>query len=106
MNTELISANEIISNGKTIYLYYNDVIGAWMAFGESAFHLKGEKDCLFSYSADLQMLCAVCPASVIAEIKTKGTVIEDLPGSRLALQAEAQVDGESYKQWTTQLRPE
>lgn len=106
MNTELISANEIFSNGKTIYLYYNNVIGAWTAFGESAFHLKGKRDCFFSYSTDLQMPCAVCPASVISEIKLNGAVIEDLPGARLALQADNPVDGESYKQWASQLRSE
>lgn len=63
MNTELITANEIFNNGKFIHLYYCNTVGAWLAFGYSAYGLKNSKGCLFSFSNEMQMPCATCSSS-------------------------------------------
>ena len=37
MNQEIIIANEVQNDGKTIHLYFNPEVGFYLAFGFSAF---------------------------------------------------------------------
>ena len=39
IDKEIIAKNEAENDGKTIYLYYDDIAGMYMAFGLSAYYI-------------------------------------------------------------------
>lgn len=57
--TENITRNEILNDGKTVHLYFNGMIGLYVAYGISAFLLCNLTKTKASYSVDMQMPVAV-----------------------------------------------
>ena len=56
---EDITRNEILNDGKTIHLYFNGMIGLYVAYGISAYLLTKYATAKPSYSDDMQMPVAV-----------------------------------------------
>ena len=50
IDNEIIIKNESENDGQTIFLYYNDIAGMYMAFGQSAYYATMVTDPYMSYS--------------------------------------------------------
>lgn len=59
MNKEMITLHEIGNDGRTIYLYYDDMAGLYLAFGLSAYYTTMVTEPYMSYSDDMQMPVAL-----------------------------------------------
>ena len=57
--TEIITKNEVLNDGKTIHLYFNSMVGLYVAYGVSAYLLCKHAHAKPSYSEEMLMPAAV-----------------------------------------------
>ena len=59
MELNKITLHEVGNDGRTIYLYYDDLAGLYLAFGLSAYYTTMVTEPYMSYSEELQMPVAL-----------------------------------------------
>ena len=59
MEIDKITLHEVGNDGKTIFLYYDDLAGLYLAFGLSAYYTTMVTEPYMSYSEELQMPVAL-----------------------------------------------
>lgn len=106
MNDELITLNEVLNNGQSIYFYQDEISNVWATWGYSAYllsHIDGIK-CLTSFSDKMQMPCA-CITAVDFKgiIKDNMSTIECKDGFYL-LPTKEKVDANAYQNWVASLK--
>lgn len=69
MDKDLIISTEASNDGKTVYLYFNDEVGFYSAYGLSAFFVSHLVDPVISYSAGLDMPVALLNRCQIMELR-------------------------------------
>ena len=100
---EDITRNEILNDGKTIHLYFNGMIGLYVAYGVSAFLLTKYAKAKPSYSESMQMPVAVINAEHYEELAKQLGLSGKIKNYR-CLQVEAEADMDEYMNWASQLR--
>ena len=100
---DIITRNEILNNGKTIHLYFNGMIGLYVAYGVSAFLLYKYANGKPSYSEDMQMPVAVINAEHFEELAIRLGMSKNVSGYR-CLNTDLSVDMEKYEEWASKLR--
>ena len=73
--TEIIAKNEVLNDGRIIHLYFNSMVGLYVAYGVSAYLLCKHAHARPSYSEEMQMPAAVINAGHYEELKKQ---IDDL----------------------------
>ena len=106
MNYELITLNEVVNSGQSIYFYRDEISNVWTTWGYSAYllsHTDGVK-CLTSFSDKMQMPCA-CITATDFEIIIRDNMrtIENKNGIYILLTNE-KVDANAYQNWVTSLK--
>ena len=106
MNTDLITLNEVLNNGDSIYFYQDEISNVWATWGYSAYHLvhmEGIK-CVTSFSEKMQMPCAcITAADFKGIVKDNMSTIECKNGFYL-LSAKEKVDANAYQNWVASLK--
>ncbi len=106
MNDELITLNEVLNGGQSIYFYQDEISNVWATWGYSAYlltRMNGVK-CLTSFSGKMQMPCAcITAADFKGIIKENMSTIECWDGYYL-LPTTMQVDADAYQKWCTSLK--
>lgn len=69
MNKDLITMNEVMNDGKTIHLYFNQEVGLYVAYGFSAFFAAHIVDIIASFSEDMQMPVALLKKPEVSELR-------------------------------------
>lgn len=100
---ENITKNEILNDGKTIHLYFNGMIGLYVAYGISAFLLCKFAQAKPSYSEDMQMPVAVINAEHFEELKKELGLSKSFKNYR-SLTVNKEVDMDDYSGWAGELR--
>jgi hypothetical protein len=100
---ENISRNEIFNDGKTIHLYFNGMIGLYVAYGISAFLLYQYAQAKPSYSDEMQMPVAVINAEHYEALAKQLGLSKNVSGYR-CLKTEVPIDMEAYSAWAEELR--
>ena len=106
MNDELITLNEVLNGGQSIYFYQDEISNVWATWGYSAYllsRMNGVK-CLTSFSDKMQMPCACITAADFERIvKDNMSTIENKNGIYILLTNE-KVDANAYQNWVTSLK--
>ena len=106
MNDELITLNEVLNSGQSIYFYQDEISNVWATWGYSAYHLvhmEGIK-CVTSFSEKMQMPCAcITAADFKGIVKDNMSTIECKDGFYL-LPAKEKVDANAYQNWVASLK--
>ena len=101
--SENITRNEILNDGRTIHLYFNGMIGLYVAYGISAYLLCRCTKAKPSYSEEMQMPVAVINAEHYEELsKTIG--LSKKMGSYRRLEVAEAYDENDYDEWAGRLR--
>lgn len=106
MNTDLITLNEVLNNGKNAYFYQEPMTGCWVAYGYSAFLLSEMNgiSSIASFSEKMQMPCVcITEATFKGIVKENMSTIECRDGYYL-LPTTMQVDADAYQRWCTSLK--
>lgn len=100
---EIITKNEILNDGRTIHLYFNGMIGLYMAYGISAYLLCKYANAKPSYSDDMQMPVAVINVEHYEAIEKQLGQEKTFKNYR-CLKVEKVYDENEYDKWASQLR--
>lgn len=106
MNTDLITLNEVLNNGESVYFYQEPMTGSWVTYGYSAFQLSQMNgiSSIASFSEKMQMPCVcITEATFRGIVKENMKTIECKDGYYL-LPTKAQVDDDAYQKWVTSLK--
>lgn len=102
MNENIVK-NELLNNGQTIHLYFNGMIGLYVAYGISAYLLCKYAKAKPSYSEDMQMPVAVINAEHYEVLKKKLGLSKNRSNYRCLIVDET-ADMDEYSDWAGQLR--
>ena len=100
---ENITKNEILNDGKTIHLYFNGMIGLYVAYGISAYLLCKYAKAKPSYSDDMQMPVAVINAEHYETLEEQLGLEKTFKNYR-SLKVETAYDENEYDEWASALR--
>lgn len=100
-----ITKNEILNDGKTIHLYFNGMIGLYVAYGISAYLLCKNATAKPSYSDDMQMPVAVINVEHYEELTNRISLSKDASNYRCFV-VETPADMDEYSEWASALRTE
>lgn len=100
---ENISKNEIFNDGKTIHLYFNGMIGLYVAYGISAFLLCKYTAAKPSYSDNMQMPVAVINVEHYEELMNRIGLSRSVSNYR-CMAVDVAADMDEYVEWASQLR--
>ena len=109
MSTHNIKANEGKNDGSYIYLYRNEQIGAWCAYGYSAYNLRlfnkhqGYMH-LRSYSKILQLPCTVTSNESLVTLLQNALEISSQTESHIKLKMPITIDPTAYSKWLHKLQ--
>lgn len=109
MDNSDIYQKELANDGSRINLFYNPHIGAWCAFGKSAyglrlFHKSNGYPNMRGYSPELQMPCTISTDEAIPELLKRSSQISAQSESEIHLTMPDKVDDDSYSRWFDKLK--
>lgn len=102
MNDKIV-LNEVNNAGDRIHLYFNGLVGLYVAYGISAFLLSKETEVQPKYSDDMQMPVVVINAGHYDLLNQQLELLKKVENYR-CLKATVAYDESEYSEWASQLR--
>lgn len=99
MDIELIKQLETANDGQTIHLFYDDMIGVYLAFGLSAYYTTLVVTPYVSLSKPLQMPVALLRKGHINSLRQSMTKLEHTPHSYYRFRLIHKVGDAGYEKW-------
>ena len=102
MDIELVKEKETTNDGQTIHLFYDEVIGLYLAFGASAYYSTMVVSPYISYSDALKMPVALLKRSDINYLRQSVTKLEHQRQTYYRFQLRSKVGNAGYERWMKQ----
>lgn len=99
-----VTLNEVGNDGKTVYLYYDDLAGLYLAFGLSAYYSTLVVEPHVSYSEVLQMPVALLRRDHILYLRQSLTKVEHVEKQYYRFEMKTVVGEAGYDKWALQVR--
>lgn len=99
MEKNSIIEKESINDGQTIYLFYDDMVGTYLAFGLSAFYTTMIVEPYISYSDALKMPVALLDRLQIKFLRQSVTKVEHQSHVYYRFRLRSQVGTAGYERW-------
>ena len=99
MDKKIIIDREQSNDGQSVFLYYDDVIGGYLAFGLSAFYVDHVVSPRLAYSDEMQMPVAILTRQEVLELRQAMKIQEHVHHSYYKLQARGFMGREGYDEW-------
>ena len=96
MDTELIKQLESVNDGQTIHLFYDYMVGMYLAFGLSAYYSTMVVEPIISYSDALKMPVALLDRNEIIYLRQSVTKVEHQPQSYYRFRLRSKVGTAGY----------
>lgn len=106
MNRDLITLNEVLNNGSSIFFYQEEMSGAWVTYGYSAYLLSQMEGIQYisSFHEQMQMPCVCITNTVFVGIVRENSKAIECRDGYYLLPTIATVDEMAYQQWTAHLK--
>ena len=98
---EVIKQLENTNDGQTIHLFYDEMVGAYLAFGLSAYYSTMIVEPFISYSETLKMPVALLNRLQIKFLRQSVTKMEHQQKSYYRLRLRTKVGTAGYERWMT-----
>lgn len=105
MDKELILQQEVANDGQTIHLFYDDMVGMYLAFGLSAYYATMVVEPVISYSDALGMPVALLSRDVVKYLRQSMTKVEHQPQAYYRFRLRTKVGSAGYERWRKELFP-
>lgn len=105
MDKEIIKQLETANDGQTIHLFYDDMVGMYLAFGLSAYYSTMVVEPCISYSDVLNMPVALLDRLQIKFLRQSVTKVEHQPQSYYRFRLRTKVGEAGYERWRKELFP-
>ena len=99
METELIKQLEAANDGQTIHLFYDEMVGMYLAFGWSAYYSTMVVEPCISYSNALKMPVALLDRALVNYLRQSVTKVEHQPQSYYRFRLRSKVCTAGYERW-------
>ena len=99
MDKERIMQQEAANDGQTVYLFYDDMAGLYLAFGLSAYYVTMVTDPFMSYSEGMEMPVALLKRSHILSLRQTLTKVEHVQKNYYVFQLRQKVGEAGYESW-------
>lgn len=104
MNRNEITLNEVTNDGRTVFLYYDDMAGLYLAYGLSAYYVTLVTDPYMSYSDEMQMPVALLRRSHILSLRQGMKKIEHLQKKYYRFEMMHKIGEDGYDKWAQKIR--
>ena len=104
MDIEKIKRNEGENDGKTIFLYYNDEIGFYTAYGTSAFLVSHVVDPVCSFSKTFGLPVALVNPEQILELRQSLNKLQHTEKTFYEFTLKRPFGTQGYSRWTNSLK--
>ena len=95
----IIIEKESVNDGQTIHLFYDEMVGMYLAFGLSAYYSTMVVEPFMWYSNALNMPVALLNRSCINYLRQSVTKVEHQQKSYYRFQLRTKVGEAGYKRW-------
>ena len=95
---------EAANDGQTVYLFYDDMAGLYLAFGLSAYYVTMVTEPYMSYSEVLQMPVALLKRTHILYLRQSLKKVEHTQRKFYRFELKLPVGDAGYKQWAEKIR--
>lgn len=99
MDKELIAQQEAANDGQTIHLYYDDMVGLYVAYGLSAYYADMVTDTILSYSQALGKPAALLGRGQVLYLRQSLTKVEHTQKQYYRFRLRQKVGEAGYKKW-------
>ena len=104
MEMSKITLHEAGNDGKTVYLYYDDLAGLYLAFGLSAYYTTMVTEPYMSYSEELQMPVALLRREHILYLRQSLNKVEHEQKKFYQFELKLPVGEAGYEKWAQKIR--
>ena len=95
----MIKQLETENDGQTIHLFYDEMVGMYLAFGLSAYYTTMVVEPFISYSYALEMPVVLLDSFQIKSLRQSVTKVEHQQKSYYRFQLRSKVGEAGYKRW-------
>ena len=99
MEKNIVIEKESVNDGQTIHLFYDEIVGVYLAFGLSAYYTTMVVEPYISYSNALEMPVALLDCLQIKFLRQSVTKVEHQQKSYYRFQLRTKVGEAGYKRW-------
>lgn len=99
MDIDLIKQQEEVNDGQTIHLFYDEMVGVYLAFGFSAYYSTMVVEPFISYSNALEMPVALLDRLQIKFLRQSVTKLEHQPQAYYRFRLRTKVGSAGYERW-------
>lgn len=103
MDIELIKQQETSNDGQTIHLFYDEMVGVYLAFGLSAFYSTMVVEPFISYSDALKVPVALLDRSQIKFLRQSVTKVGHQPQAYYRFRLRSKVGTAGYERWCKEM---
>lgn len=104
MELDKITLHEVGNDGRTIYLYYDDLAGLYLAFGLSAYYTTMVTEPYMSYSEELQMPVALLRRTQVLYLRQSLKKVEHEMKKFYRFELRQTIGEEGYGKWAQKIR--
>jgi hypothetical protein len=102
MDKELIMQKESANDGQTIHLFYDDMVGMYLAFGLSAYYTTMILSPFVSFSDAMETPVALLNRVEIKLLRQSVAKVEHQPQTYYRFQLRSKVGNAGYDRWMKQ----
>ena len=104
MDKNQITLQEEGNDGRSIFLFYDDMAGLYLAYGQSAYYTTMVTEPYMSFSDDMQMPVALLRREHILFLRQSLKKIEHRQHDFYQFQTRNQIGKEGYERWSQKIR--
>ena len=99
MEKERIMQQETANDGQTVYLFYDDMAGMYLAFGLSAYYVTMVTNPVISYSTALSMPVALVSKGCVLSLRQTLQKVKHVQKDHYVFRMRTKVGDEGYRRW-------
>ena len=104
MDKDKIVFNEAQNDGGTVHLYYNEMVGAYTAYGLSAFYVSHVVEPSYSFSEEMQLPVVIVNKRQVLELRQTLVKEEHLQKAYYRFRTRIPIGEKGYRAWVTGVR--
>ena len=104
MDKEKIVLNEVQNDGGTVHLYYNEMVGAYTAYGLSAFYVSHVVEPSYSYSEEMQLPVVILNQRQVLELRQTLVKEAHQKKSYYRFRTRIPIGEKGYRSWVNDVR--
>ena len=104
MDKEKIREQELVNDGQSVFLFYDEDEGCYKAYGWSAYYADMIANGVLYYSYSLQMPIMVLSKRAIQDLRYNMTVVEHRPHEFYRFKTKVKIGDAGYERWMESIK--